>query len=105
MCFVSGTLNCRADKLHSVVFGLPRNADLPCCHIDFYANAIRQLRLSYRSTNALGAAAACHIGNIEMDHVSLLRLIHILTMNLVMMRRSSSFAKINRASRSRAAIA
>src|SRR3989344_5733355 len=58
------------------------NADLPRGHIDFYFDARWHLSLSDCSTNALSATAACHIRNIEMDHVSLLWLIHCLTMNL-----------------------
>jgi len=88
--FVSGTLNCGANKLHSVVFGLPRNADLPRGHIDFYFDACWELGLSYCSTNALSTPAARHIRNIEMDHVSLLWLIHVLTMNVATVARSSS---------------
>jgi len=83
----------------------PENADLPRGHIDFYFDACWQLGLSYCSTNTLSTTAARHIKNIEMDHVSLLWLIHVLTMNLATVGRSSSFAKINRASRSRAALA
>jgi hypothetical protein len=45
---------------------------------------------SYCSTNALSATAARHIRNIEMDHVNLLWLIHVVTMNLSTVVRSRS---------------